>query len=244
MPTKVTHGELKARYEKAAELYARRLPLEHYMEPTSQATQREITLESLALVRARRPDIQVFNELLVQYPRPGKKRPGQVVPDNMVVVHSRPIKNIRSYNVPLQPAAPFWMLEYVSKGTTRKDYVDNMYKYEHELKVPYYLLFDPEKQVLNLYRHSGQAFAPVEADEQGRLALPQLDLSVAILDRWVRFWYQGELLPLPAELQKSLDEIRARLERMQTQLSETQQQLAEAKKEIERLRRQSNVVDE
>src|SRR5437879_11053409 len=100
-------------YEEAAQAYLRSLPLEHFMEPTSQATQRKITLESLDLVQARRPDVQVFNELLVQYPRPRKKL-GQVVPDNMVVIHSEPIKADGSYDLPLQPVRPFWMLEYVS----------------------------------------------------------------------------------------------------------------------------------
>jgi Uma2 family endonuclease len=63
------------------------------------------------------------------------------------------------------------MLEYVSKGSKRKDYVDNMRNYEHELKVPYYLLFDPKKKKQNLFRHTGNAFVPVEPDEHGRLAI-------------------------------------------------------------------------
>src|SRR5271165_6428978 len=90
--------------------YLRSLPPEHFMEATPQATQRKITLESLDLVAARRPDLHLFNELLVQYPRPGEERPGQVVPDNMVVLHEGPIKAEGSYNLPLQPARPFWML--------------------------------------------------------------------------------------------------------------------------------------
>src|SRR6266849_6720376 len=94
---------LEVRYYEAAQEYLRNLPLEHFMESTPQATQREITLESLALVRGRRPNVQVFNELLVQYPRPRQKRPGHVVPDNMVVVHDQPIKADGSYDIPLQP---------------------------------------------------------------------------------------------------------------------------------------------
>ena len=42
---------------------------------------------------------------------------------------------------PCSRSVPFWMLEYVSKHNKRKDYEDNMQKYEHKLKVPYYLLF-------------------------------------------------------------------------------------------------------
>src|SRR5260221_7982671 len=148
MPTEVPPMLLRVRYDSAAQEYLRKLPLEHFMESTPQATQRKITVESLDLVSARRPDVQVFNELLVQYPLPRKKRPGQVVPDNMVVIHSKPIKAEGSYDVPLQPARPFWMLEYVSKSSKRKDYDDNMRKYEHELKAPYYLLFVPSEQEL------------------------------------------------------------------------------------------------
>src|ERR1051326_5183295 len=103
-------------YYEAAQEYLRKLPLEHFMESTPQATQREITLESLALVRAQRPDFQVFNELLVQYPIPGRKRFGQVVPDNMVVICAEPIDAEGSYDVPLQPVGPYWILEYVSKS--------------------------------------------------------------------------------------------------------------------------------
>ena len=85
MPTELPRVLVEISYEKAAREYLRRLPLEHFMESTPQATQRKITVESLDLVAAQRPDVQVFNELLVQYPLPRRKRPGQVVPDNMVV---------------------------------------------------------------------------------------------------------------------------------------------------------------
>ena len=50
------------------------LPLEHFMESTPQATQRKITLESFDLIYVSRKDVQCFNELLVQYPIPGKTR--------------------------------------------------------------------------------------------------------------------------------------------------------------------------
>ena len=184
------------------------------------------------------PCFQVFNELLVQYRRPRKKKPGQVVPDNMVVVHSEPIEADGSYDVPFQPVGPFWMLEYVSKGTKRKDYVDNMHKYEHELKVPYYLLFDPKKKKLTLFRHTGKAFVRVEPDEHGRYPIKELDLSVAVLDGWTRFWHQGELLPLPAELQKKLDDICARLAAAEGRAEAAEGRAEAAEREIERLRAQ------
>src|SRR3954447_2902864 len=128
MPVEIPRALLEVRYYDAAQEYLRSLPLEHFMEATPQATQRKITLESLDVVQTRRPDIQHFNELLVQYlsPNPEVRRPGQVVPDNMVVLYPEPIQAEGSYDVPLQPVGPFWVLEYVSPSNRRKDYDDNM----------------------------------------------------------------------------------------------------------------------
>src|SRR6516164_7636801 len=120
MPTEIPRALLDIRYYEAAQEYLRSLPPEHFMEATSQATQRKITLESLDLVRARRPEVQLFNELLVQYPYRGRRKPRQVVPDNMVVLCDTPIKAEGSFDVPLQPARPFWTLEYVSRHNKRK----------------------------------------------------------------------------------------------------------------------------
>jgi Uma2 family endonuclease len=137
MATARPRASIEVAYEKAAQEYLRSLPLEHFMESIPQSTQREITLESLALIKARRPDVQVFNELLVQYPIAGRKRPGQVVPDNMVVLSDQPVKAKLSFSIPVEAAQPFWVLEYVSQSNKRKDYEDNFRKYEEKLKVPY-----------------------------------------------------------------------------------------------------------
>jgi hypothetical protein len=230
MPTELPRILVEIRYHEAAQEYLRKLPLEHFMESTPPATQREITLESLALVRSRRPDVHVFNELLVQYPLPRRKRPGQVVPDNMMVLYPGPIKAEGSYDVPLQPVGPYCVLEYVSKGNRRKDYDDNMRKYEHELKVPYYLLFIPDMQELTLYEHTGERYLSVTPDEHGRYAILKLELAVALHGGWVRYWFRGELLPLPADLQALLDEARQQLTEM-TRRAEAEARRAEAEHE-------------
>jgi Uma2 family endonuclease len=200
------------------------------MEATAQATQRKITLESLDLVHARRPEIQVFNELLVQYERRGERKPGQIVPDNMVVVWSEPITADGSYDVPLEPTRPFWVLEYVSKHNHRKDYEQSFDKYERELKAPYYLIFYPDNQELTLYQHTGRRYRTVRPNEHGRYALPELNIEVALLDGWVRYWYEGELLPLPADLQRDLDEARLQL-REEKRRAEQEKQRAEQEKQ-------------
>jgi Uma2 family endonuclease len=229
MPTKTPRMSLRAQYEEAAQEYLRKLPLEHFMESTPQATQREITLESLALVRARRSDFQVFNELLVQYTLPKRKRLGQVVPDNMVVIHAEPIDAVGSFDVPLQPVGPYWVLEYVSKSNRRKDYKDNMRKYEHELKVPYYLLFEPDKQTMTLYRHDDERYVKVTPDANGRCGIDELDMEVGLLDGWVRFWFGGKLLPLPGEMQHDLQEMQRKLADAERKLGQMQARLKNGK---------------
>jgi hypothetical protein len=92
MSTQKPRTLLRIEYEIAAEEFLKSLPLEHFLEAAAQGTQRKITLESLDLVHARRPDVQVFNELLVQCPRRGPRNIGQVVPDNIVVVWPEPIR--------------------------------------------------------------------------------------------------------------------------------------------------------
>jgi Uma2 family endonuclease len=212
MATTRPRGLIAVTYEEAAREYLRNLPLEHFMEATAQAKQREITLESLAILKTRRPDLHVFNELLVQYPLEGKRKPGQVCPDNMVVISDQPPEAESSFNLPLESAAPFWVLEYVSKNNKRKDYEENFDKYERDLKVPYYLIFYPDNQELTLYRHSGKRYVSVNPNMSGRLPISELDVEVGLLDGWVRYWHKEELLPLPADLQRELDAAEQRAE--------------------------------
>jgi Uma2 family endonuclease len=220
----------EADYEAAASAYCQRLPLEHFMESIGQSTQRKITLESLDLVHARRPDVQIFSELLIQYPRGPRRKLGQVCPDNMVVISNQPVRARGSFNYPFESARPFWLLEYVSESNKRKDYEDNRRLYERELKVPYYLIFDPDEQDLILFRHTGRRYQRVKPDERGRVAIPELNLEMTLLDGWLRFWYAGELLPLPADLQQSLDEARRQLAAA-TQRAEREEHRAEQEKQ-------------
>jgi Uma2 family endonuclease len=217
----------------AARDYLRSLPLEHFMEATPQATQRAITLASLALVHARRPEVQVFNELLIQYRRRGSREILRVVPDNMVVLWEEPIQAVGSYDLPLQPTKPYWVLEYVSKGSERKDYEDSHAKYEHDLKVPFFLLFYPDIQDLTLYKHNRRKYTTVLPNRHGRYPIPDLELELGVVDGWVRYWFRGELLPLPAEMQQELDATRRQLIEEQRRTEEQKQRVEQEKQRAE-----------
>ena len=231
---------VRLEYDRAAEAYLRSLPPEHFMEATPQATQREITVESLALVRGQRPEVQYFNELLVQYRHGRRQQLRQVVPDDMVVLHPEPIQAVGHYTLALQPVGPFWVLEYVSKHSERKDYEDNFRLYERELKVPYYLLFYPDQQELTLFHHTGRKYRTVTANEADRYPIPELDLEVALLDGWVRFWYRGELLPLPADLQRELGETRRQLLQAREQVRQAEEQARQAEEQARQAREQAD----
>lgn len=225
-------------YEAAAQDYLRSLPPEHFMESIGQSTQRKITLESLDLLRVRRPDVQVFSEMLVQYPLRGRRRPAGVVPDNMVVMSEHPSQAKSSFDLSLELAKPFWVLEYVSRTNRRKDYEDNFERYEQHLQVPYYLVFDPEVQHLALFRHTGKKYVAVKMNKHGRYAISALDVEVALLDGWVRFWHLGELLPLPADLQRALEESQREAAQATRRADELQRRLEEAERELARYREQ------
>jgi Uma2 family endonuclease len=228
---------LRLQYEKAADAYLKSLPPEHFMEATEQATQRKITVASFDLVHARRPEVQCFNELLIQYPRPGQSRLGQVVPDNMVVVHPEPIRASGSYDMPFQPGPPLLVLEYVSKHNERKDYDVSFEKYERGLKVPYYLIFYPDTLDLNLFRlTTRRRYSSVTANGHERLPIPPLEMEVALLDGWVRYWFRGELLPLPGDLLRDLDEARRRLAEANRQVETERRAREAAEEESARLR--------
>lgn len=208
MPLETPRAFLDLEYHESAGKHLRDLRLTHVSEATVHAQQRAIVLWSLALLQAHRPDIQYFNELLVQYPADGRKRPNRVVPDNMVVLHAEPIKANMSFDLALQPVRPFWVLDYVACSGNRKDYEDGWDRYEHDLKVPYYLLFRPDVLEMTLYHHNESHYTRVPPNAAGRCALPELELEVALLDNWVRFWFRGELVPLPADLLQQVNEFR------------------------------------
>ncbi len=235
MSTDVPRHLLRLRYARAAEAYFRGLPSEHFMAVTAQATQREITLESFALVKARHPGLQYFNDLPIQYPFGSRKQIRQVMPDNLVVIHSEPIKATDSFDVPLQPVRPFWVVEYVSQNNPRKDYDDSFKKYERELKVPYYLVFLPGNRGSTLYHHTGGKYCTASPNKADRLRIPELNLEIGQADGWVRFWYKGKLLPLPAELDRQVEETRRQLRQLQKQARQAEERADQERREKERL---------
>jgi Uma2 family endonuclease len=235
MPVKSTNPLLdRIFYERAARDYCESLPLEHFMESTPQQMQRKITLSSFELIHAERPDVWCYNELLVQHPQADAIRDiMRVVPDNLIVLHDRELNGTGSFNTPFEQAQLFMALEYVSEESHRKDYMENMEKYE-QVRMPYYLLFEPEKKLLTLYRLSVRAgkFVSVKPNAADRLPIQKLELEVGLYDDWMRFWFRGQLLPMPAELAETLALTQEKLGQTEQKLGQTEQRLGQTEQKL------------
>jgi Uma2 family endonuclease len=214
MPTVEMAIPTREEYERMAYEYMASLPPEHFMELHGYGIQRTITVSSLELLTARRPNVHICSELLIQYPRSDSST-GRVVPDCMIVVQNSPIEADISFNTAYEEAErPFMVIEYVAKGAKnkRKDYEINRTRYEQELKVPYYLLFDPLTKKLTFLHLVDGKYIELKRNENQRYPVPELDLEIAVLDGWVRYWYEGELLPVPKETLVKLEEAEKKIQ--------------------------------
>jgi Uma2 family endonuclease len=222
-----------ADYDRLAWEYYQTLPLEHFMESSPHATQREIALASLAILKMRRPEVHYFNELLVQYRYGDDQDVHRVVPDNMIVIGAADNPSRSNYAVPLEPAPPFMMLEWVSSSNEGKDYEDSFRKYEQELETPYCILFHPERRDLQVYHHEDGRYVQMEPDSRGRVQVPELDLEIGLKDGWVRFWHRRELLEIPKELSERLKRLSRKSAKQARTISKQSKELGQLKDQVD-----------
>jgi hypothetical protein len=216
-PTAPTDARLVEVYERAAREYYRSLPIEETIDPVSQGVSRHITLASFSLIHALRPDVQCFNELLIEYPRADGTR-GRIVPSNFVVVHPTMIEAYDVYDLVRQPAAPLLVIEYIT-DYRRPEFLRNVEQYERELRVPYYLRVYPHDERVELFRPAAGRYTTVPLNAAYRVAIPELELEVAVFNGWVRYWFQGELLPLPGELLRQCEAAEAEVAKLREELA-------------------------
>ncbi|MDA1015425.1 MAG: hypothetical protein O3A00_13360 [Planctomycetota bacterium] len=220
-------------YDAAALEYERSLTLEDIMESEEQADQR-LPFLGLQILQDNYPELGIFNELLVQFVFNNKL--GQVVPDNMLVLHVDPDKPKRkSYAVEHEQDVPFLVAEYVSDSDPKKDRESgkSYVKYEQQLQVPYYLILDTDQtEPLQLLCHNGASYEPVVANDRGRFAVPELDLEIGFRDRLIRYWHKTELLPIPKEVPGLLAERDRKIHERDRKLDEKEQQLTEAGRQL------------
>jgi hypothetical protein len=221
-------GELeqKYRYSAAAYWYVERHCHDDIQPET--VIQRDITRWSFEVIRGVRSDVQPFTNMLIQFPQAHAGEPGQVAPDNAVIVHSLHVRIGVSFDTPFQPVRPLIVMGYSPEGIGNKEGA-NRAKYEQELKVPYYLLFYPDADEFTLFKLGETGYSAVHPNANGRCPIPELELEVGLHGKWMRYWFRGELLPLPGELLQERDAERAARIAAEAEVATLREELAKAK---------------
>lgn len=148
---------------------------------------------------------------------------GCLAPDWFVVPGATPLLDGRfrgSYVLWNEPRRPTLVIEYVSKtGAEERDREEGEGKfwlYENTINAPFYAIFDPVRLTLEVWHLVDGTYQRVEANEQGRFAVPPLRLELgmwrgtfqAIEATWLRLWDSatGRMLPTNPERVEALRE--------------------------------------
>lgn len=196
-PTQEEVARRDAELDESAREYYRSLPVEDTIDTVPQANARRALLSSFRVIKAKRPDLHYFNELLIEY-RTADGSPGRVVPNNFVTVHPEPIKAGNSFDLSEQPTRPLLALEYVTEYR-RPEFKQNRAKYERDLRIPYYLRVYPHDGRIAMYSLRDDRYTAAQLNAEGRFAVPELESEFGVVDGAVRVWFRGELVPLIAE---------------------------------------------
>ncbi|MEH2318109.1 Uma2 family endonuclease [Nostoc sp.] len=138
---------------------------------------------------------------------------------------------IRSYTPQLQGDIPVIVMEFISDTQETEYSVKTTYPpgkwffYERILKVPNYIIFEPDSGSIEMYRlPSTEQYILQEPDENQRYWIAQMNLYIGVwqgtrenrIGKWLRWWdEQGNLLLWGGEL---AEQERQRAERLAAQL--------------------------
>ncbi|BAY79699.1 hypothetical protein NIES25_61840 (plasmid) [Nostoc linckia NIES-25] len=145
---------------------------------------------------------------------------------------------IRSYTPQLQGDIPVIVMEFVSDTQETEYSIKSTYPpgkwffYERILKVPNYIIFEPESGSIETYRlQNTEEYILQEPDANQRYWIPEINLYLGVLQgtrenrtgKWLRWWdEQGNLLPWGTELaeqeRQRTEQERQRAERLAAQL--------------------------
>ena len=129
--------------------------------------------------------------------------------------------NRRSYTPKLEGNAPMLVMEFIS-CTDGDEYsskpthpVGKWFFYEQVLKVPVYVIFDPDGGLVEFYRLTDGRYTLEQPDENGWNWIPEMNLFLGTQQNtrdgrtgyWLRWWTaDGQLLPWASEIIESKDQ--------------------------------------
>jgi hypothetical protein len=108
--------------------------------------------------------------------------------------------------------SPLILIEYVSgDGSEERDqtaYSGKFWIYEHAIKAPFYVIWDPFRPQLDVYELIRARYTPVPPTEAGRFRIPPMEVEFGIWEgvyqgchaSWLRAWdLNGHMIPTPEE---------------------------------------------
>ncbi|MFW9257483.1 Uma2 family endonuclease [Nostoc sp. CALU 546] len=144
---------------------------------------------------------------------------------------------IRSYTPQLQGDIPVIVMEFVSDTQETEYSIKSTYPpgkwffYERILKVPNYIIFEPDSGILEMYRLQNEQYILQESDQNQRYWIAEMNLYLGVSQgtrenrtgKWLRWWdEQGNLLLWGTELaeqeRQRTEQERQRAERLAAQL--------------------------
>lgn len=112
---------------------------------------------------------------------------------------------------------PDVIIELLSDTTREMDKGEKKAIYERVFRTPEYYLYDPFSQEFLGYHLERNHYRLAEADSEGRVYSPSLELYLVVRDGWLRWMTSaGDLLPTPMEL---AEQERHRAERAEDMLA-------------------------
>ncbi|NJL03703.1 MAG: Uma2 family endonuclease [Chloroflexaceae bacterium] len=157
----------------------------------------------------------------------------------------------RSYVLWHDRTLPLIVLEFISRGTGRKErsrtpLKGKLWVYEN-IGVRYYGIFDARRAILDVYVLEGNEYIPILPNEQDRYPIPEMQVELGLwrgsyLSKdvmWLRWWeLGGEMLPTGEERAEQ-EAARAVAER-----ERAEQEAARANREYERAERLATLLRE
>jgi hypothetical protein len=231
----------REQYAADAEQYLAQLKPEDFMESTHQSGQRRITDASLEQICETRSNMWFTGELLVQYWQENDLK--RVVPDNMILLGPGGTTHRRSFAMEYEEQDDiFCVFEYLSETNKHKDYSVSFEKYE-SLKIPYYAMFDPYTLEIQLNHFHNNRYFSVDPDEQGRFALPEIEVTLGVHRNWMRFWLRGQLVSITLELYHRTQRLSDRLASARKKIGTARDRLSNAKDQLATTKRDLETKD-
>jgi Uma2 family endonuclease len=200
------------------------------VESTRHRDQSDLIRHLLKRVLGRREDVCIAGDLGVFY----QHRQPPVVPDVMVVCGVEK-RDRKAYLVWNEGKGPDWVLELLSASTAEKDRKTNYEIYEHRMRVPEYVWFNPlDPKELRGFRLVGDEYEETALDEHGRLWSKVLGHYLGVHEGWLRLYDAEAKLVLTGD--EEAQQERAAREQERTARVAAEAELARLREELARLK--------